>query len=446
MKKPFALSAILIFTLTACAAPTSNAIPAATETTTPEESTTAATQSTGSGEVRMLSAADDGYYYTSFTDGEVNRTDEMGRILIYAIDEATGTARPACNLPGCTHDSDACPAYITGTATCYADSGEVYLYISQYKEAEDTIVFRLEKISADHTRRICLADDLPFGWVQPTGMAADDTHLYFLTTDNYNGATMSAMLLAVSKDSGDMQTLYQMDSLENGRGNTGQVTYVNLAGAQGRQLYFSRSESAPAGAASALQLWCYDLASKQCTQTPYCYTDEDSAALSYYTLTGYCGSFSSDIAVCDKQTGTASVLDAATGELTLLAENLPTTLFGYESYYSIFRYTDGWLLIADELYDDKTISTQYFCDGHGLQAVISQQRYIEGRGVQGISIKDIQNGRVLAAYDAQQGTIQGIDKSGAAYSATTSWDVYGIIDLEALLAGSSDFTPLQFVS
>ncbi|MDY5501262.1 MAG: hypothetical protein SPF77_01630, partial [Gemmiger sp.] len=354
MKKLLSVFLLLALTLTACKS-AATAKPSESPETQP-----ATVQGCGSGEVRMLSAADGGYYYTSFTDGEVNRTDEIGRILIYAIDEATGTARPACNLLGCTHDSDDCPAHITGTATCYADGGEVYLYICQYKEAEDTTVFRLEKISADHTQRVCLADDLPFGWVQPTGMAADDSYLYFLTTNNYNDTTMSAMLLAVSKETGDRQTLYQMDSLENGRGSTGQVTFINLAGAHGRQLYFFRSENASANTASAEQLWCYDLASKQCTQIPYCDTDEDSSALSYYTLTGYGGSFSSGIAVCNKQTGTASVLDAATGESTLLAENLPTALSGHGSYYSIFRYTDGWLLIADEICDDKTISTQYF--------------------------------------------------------------------------------------
>ena len=182
MKKLLALSAILIFTLTACTATTSDTLPATPETTAPEESTT--TQDVGSGEVRMLSAADGGIYYQTFADSEVNHEVDIGRNLVYAVEEPTGLARPACNVPGCTHDSDACPAYIQGSATCYADGSEVYLYICLYKEAEDTTVFRLEKINADHTQRTCLADDLPFGWVQPIGMAADDTHLYFLTTDN----------------------------------------------------------------------------------------------------------------------------------------------------------------------------------------------------------------------------------------------------------------------
>ena len=40
MKKLLALSAILIFTLTACTTPTSDTLPATPETTAPEESTT----------------------------------------------------------------------------------------------------------------------------------------------------------------------------------------------------------------------------------------------------------------------------------------------------------------------------------------------------------------------------------------------------------------------
>ena len=56
MKKLLPLAAALTFTLTACTAPTSDTLPAA-----PEESTT--TQDVGSGEVRMLSAADGGIYY-----------------------------------------------------------------------------------------------------------------------------------------------------------------------------------------------------------------------------------------------------------------------------------------------------------------------------------------------------------------------------------------------
>ena len=479
MKKLLPLAAALAFTMTACAAPASDAIPATAETNTPEESTASAAQSIGSGDVRMLSAADGGVYYQTFTDSEVNHEIDIGRILVYEVNESTGVARPACNVPGCAHDSDACPAYIQGTATCYADDGEVYLYICQYKEAEDTTVFRLEKINADNTQRICLADDLPFGWVQPTGMAADDSHLYFLTTDNYNDATTSAMLLAVSKETGDTQTLYQMDGLENGRGSTGQVTYVNLVGASSRQVYFTHSETNPDPNNyynSAVQVWCYDLAANQCTAAHRYEVDDGTIVIPpqevhddygsaytnggvishshlYYTLTGYYGSFSDGIAECDNEHGTAAVLDAATGQRTILAEDLPTTTAEYEANYSIARYHDGWLLTVDEwgrssdgMGTGEGTSAQYFCDGSGQMSPIPQKRYAEGKGVQNIQILDIQNSQVLAIYDEQLDTRQGIDKSGTAYTYTPVWRLYGVMPLEDLLAGSIDFTPLQFIS
>ena len=74
-------------------------------------------------------------YYQVFNDWEINYTDTMGRALIYAIDEQTGDARPVCNLPGCAHDSDTCPAWSDGNVTlCYGDGDEVYLLVFHYNE------------------------------------------------------------------------------------------------------------------------------------------------------------------------------------------------------------------------------------------------------------------------------------------------------------------------
>ena len=128
MKKLLSLAAALTFTLTACTAPTSDTLPATPETTAPEESTT--TQDVGSGEVRMLSAADGGIYYQTFADSEVNHEVDIGRNLVYAVEETTGLARPACNVPGCTHDSAACPAWLEDwarTDVLVMPSG-IYLY------------------------------------------------------------------------------------------------------------------------------------------------------------------------------------------------------------------------------------------------------------------------------------------------------------------------------
>lgn len=92
MKKLLPLAAALTFTLTACTAPTSDTLPAA-----PEESTTI--QDVGSGEVRMLSAADGGIYYQTFADSEVNHEVDIGRNLVYAVEETTGLARRPAMYP-----------------------------------------------------------------------------------------------------------------------------------------------------------------------------------------------------------------------------------------------------------------------------------------------------------------------------------------------------------
>jgi len=225
-----------------------------------------------------------------------------------------------------------------------------------------------------------------------------------------------------------------------------------------------------------VQVWCYDLAANQCTAAQR-YEDDDGTIVTppqevhddygntytnsgvishshlYYTLTGYYGSFSSGIAECDNEHGTAAVRDAATGQRTVLAENLPTTTAEYEANYSIARYHDGWLLTVDEwgrgsdgMGTGDGTSAQYFCDGSGQMTLIPQKRYAEGKGVQNIQILDIQNGQVLVIYDEQIDTRQGIDKSGTAYTYTPVWRLYGVMPLEDLLAGSIDFTPLQFIS
>ena len=64
--------------------------------------------------------------------------------------------------------------------------------------------------------------------------------------------------------------------------------------------------------------------------------------------------------------------------------------------------------------------------------------------MQNIRILDAQQGRVLAAYDSKFDTVQYVDKDGTLYIQPTSWDVYGVIALDDLLAGSTDFTPLAF--
>ena len=133
-----------------------------------------------------------------------------------------------------------------------------------------------------------------------------------------------------------------------------------------------------------------------------------------------------------------------------MADGFPTTRAGWECYYSLTGFADGWLVWVDECGRDENgygtgdnTTHQYFCR-NGVKTELTQQRYIQGKDVQNIRILDAQGGRVLAAYDTKNGTVRGVEKDGTLYTHPTSWDVYGVIALDDLLAGSTDFTPLAF--
>ena len=57
----------------------------------------------------------------------------------------------------------------------------------------------------------------------------------------------------------------------------------------------------------------------------------------------------------------------------------------------------------------------------------------------------LSGGRVLAAYDTKnRHRPRRGQRTARLYTHPTSWDVYGVIALDDLLAGSTDFTPLNF--
>ena len=124
MKKYLAITAALALTLTACGQAAADSTPTPTAATEATAAPAEQPQSIGSGALRLLTAAADGVYYQAFNDWEINYTDTMGRALVYAIDEQTGDARPVCSLPGCAHDSAACPAWSNGFVALNTQYGE----------------------------------------------------------------------------------------------------------------------------------------------------------------------------------------------------------------------------------------------------------------------------------------------------------------------------------
>ena len=407
MKKPFVLAAALTFVLTACGKSPADTTPV---------SASPAQETTDSEEVHLLNAASNGFYYKSFLDGEIEHSTASDRALIYAIDEAAGTARPACNMPDCQHDNESCPA--NGGGLCYADGEDVYTY--HYNADNQKGCFVLEAINTDRTTRTVLADNLPKRWASVAGLAADDTTLYLFVNDYTINAPYSA-LLSIDKSGAGSEIIYQWDDNSE----------VSLIGAADRQLYFAIPDAN--ASTTAYTVGVLDLTTRT-------YTKQRRYEGDYFCLQD--GSYG--LIEQDTSTGSLYEIDPVTGEQTAIASNLSTASTGHKSNYMISHYSDGWILHCTESSSDNNSTMHdYFCQ-NGTATELTQRRFIYGKDMQSLSYLDIQNGRVLAIYQESTGTVQDITKDGTAASQTAAWSTYGVIALDDLLSGSSEFTPLQF--
>ena len=457
MKKYLAITAALALALTACGQTVADSTPTPTAATEAAAAPAEQPQSIGSGPLRLLTAAADGVYYQAFNDWEINYTDTMGRALIYAIDEQTGDARPACSLPDCTHDSAACPAWSDGNVTlCYGDGDGVYLLNFHYND--ETSYYCWERINANHTERTLLADVEPGQSVVGRGVAVDDVNLYYSLLDEDN---RHQTLWAVDKSGGQTQKIYTWDDLADGTGEYCPEMYTLLE-VSGRQMTFAKMVQTNDALTKAMQVCAVNLTDGSITPRQRYERDTGNVLVQgdgtekrnlisyrndYHILTeGSRGG----LANCNYQSGEVGFVDAAVDTLTPVADGFPTTRDGWECYYSLSGFADGWLVWVDECGRDEdgngtgeNTTRQYFCRD-GVKTELTQQRYVPGKDVRNIRILDAQQGRVLAAYDTKTGTVHDVDKDGTTYTQPMNWDVYGVIALDDLLTGSTDFTPLNF--
>lgn len=125
----FGLTAVLGLSLMACAAaPDAPAVPETTatpEAASPEAAPAAAEFYTVS----------DGYNYgtTGFNAGDAwySLDCRLGYALVTRTDYATATRQVLCSVPGCTHDSESCPAWLPGQGSevrLFTAGDTVYVY------------------------------------------------------------------------------------------------------------------------------------------------------------------------------------------------------------------------------------------------------------------------------------------------------------------------------
>ena len=289
------------------------------------------------------------------------------------------------------------------------------------------------------------------------GVAVDDKNLYYSVLDDDCHQT----LWAVDKAGGQPQKVCRWDDLADGAGEYCPEMYTLLE-VSGRQMTFAKTIQSTDARTKAIQICTVDLTDGSCTPQQRYERDAGTVFVTgdgmekrdlisyrndYHILTeGSRGG----LANCNYQSGEVGFVDAAVDTLTPVADGFPTTRDGWECYYSLSGFADGWLVWVDECGRDEdgngtgeNTTRQYFCRD-GVKTELTQQRYVPGKDVRNIRILDAQQGRVLAAYDTKTGTVHDVDKDGTTYTRPMNWDIYGVIALDDLLAGSTDFTPLNF--
>ena len=420
---PILLASLLL--LAGCTAP------AQSTASVPAETAAAPANSANTGDVHMLTNRYDGGQYRTLSTPYYPD-------CVRKIDYATATAQSMCQISGCRHDSESCPAY--GSGVFYQD-GDVLLHsyrvnsdgepdrevLSHY--APDATAAPLFTLSA-HTADFDLSDDC---------LAADDQYYYFVASttligtgpicegnpaqipDAAPGEPVTGegdFLFRADKSTGELTNLADLGSvLED-------TSYWYLATAGEQKLYFygtAISDDFPL-------VSCYDLVSQEYTLLPE-YSDKNGFFAGGYYLKP------------DTLQGTLTAIDPITGQSTLLTDAFPT---GEDLIYTVKSFCDGWVLSYDFYDGENRVVHQFFRAPDGSLTELPQQMYCDARGTTPVNILDIQNGLVFLQYAYDTVPVSSYDYEGNPYTYDTYLPVYGIIPLQELLAGSQNYRKLTF--
>lgn len=422
---PILLASLLL--LAGCTAPAQSTASAPAET--------AATQApaANAGDVHILTNRYDGGQYRKLSTPYYPD-------CVRKIDYATATAQSMCQISGCQHDSESCPAY--GCDVFYQD-GDVLLHpysvnrgepgkpdrevLSRY--APDATAAPLFTLSA-HTADFDLSDDC---------LAADDQYYYFVAStaltatgsvsegsptqipDAAPGEPVTGegyFLFRADKSTGELTNLADLGSVLE------EPSYWYLATAGEQKLYFygnAINDDFP-------RVSCYDLVSQEYTLLPE-YSDKNGFLAGGYYLKP------------DTLQGTLTAIDPVTGQSTLLTDAFPT---GEDLTYTATAFCDGWVL-GYSFYDgEDRVAHQFFRAADGTLTELPQQMYCDARGSQPVYIWDIQNGMVFLQYDYRSDSYPGFDYDGNPCMWENISDVCGIIPLQDLLAGSQNYRELTY--
>lgn len=408
--------------------------------TAPAQSTASAPAETAAAQAPAAANAGDVHMLTNLYDGGQYRMLYTSYYpdCVRKIDYAAATAQSMCQISGCRHDSESCPAY--GCNVFYQD-GDVLLHpycvysdgkldrevLPRY--APDATAAPLFTLSA-HTADFGISDN----W-----LAADDQYYYFVAStvltatgsvsegspaqipDAAPGEPVTGegyFLFRADKSTGELTNLADLGSvLED-------TSYWYLATAGEQKLYFYGDAIND----DFLRVSCYDLVSQKYTLLPE-YSDKNGFLADGYYLKP------------DALQGTLTAIDLITGQSTLLTDAFP---IGEDLIYTATLFRDGWVLSYSSYDGEDWISHQFFRAPDGTLTELPQQMYCDARGTTPVNILDIQNGLVFLQYAYDTVPVSSYDYEGNPYTYDTYLPVYGIIPLQELLAGNQNYRELTF--
>ncbi|WP_300366848.1 hypothetical protein [uncultured Subdoligranulum sp.] len=472
MKRPatLALALALGLSLAACGSPR-------VVTVTPEDAATPAPQAETTAARPAALQAGDFYavseYDSGFSTGDAwySLENHLGYCLVTRTDYATATRQVLCSVPGCAHDSETCPAWLPGkgtTAQLFTAGDNVYIYhkvaTMHYEGSWDD--YYAEVVEPKLKER-------PQGWEDLT-----NEELVTFCRGQYGENTAPAGLCILAADGSARREVTASQDLLN----------VRLRWCDGAALYGYDMEAAPAGQAAGYRL---DLADGTVTTFPLQDGEQIAGAQGGNLLT--CRTItqvpvteeirSSDEAyqaILQNATVEYDWLDPATGTRSKVLEQphdgtnsgnrdfcglcggrLIFAAWEDDAFRAYDPATGQWQDLVRPIPDE----TMYLPDVTVAalpDAVAQQGRYLWFSGSNSVNgenlawVLDTQSGELTAVQQTVERELPGWAVRAAAFtddgrflvqtaqqeSQYGTTPVYGLIDAEAFLQGSTDYTPV----
>lgn len=405
--------------------------PAASSTTNTAVTaeTAAAEASVGSGEpLRLLQHGDEKQYYTQETLGT-----EDSMILYHVVDLQSGEDIIPCDVEGCTHDSESCPAVTTQIPSYqpFVLNDSTLLVLSGMNHSSQSTFITLMDRNCQNRRVLKKLEGVDL-FLDPNHMYTDGNFLYCCGYEK--NASLGATLY----------TIYRIDLSDGTITNLTQHFYnfQFMRGAVGRDLVLYQENLT----------YPDTFGDSTATASPHPTGTKSHILLNVDTgeVREFC-SYSSDDYVLDRlyfyviggqyywidsTAGTLSTVDSATGESCLLTDQLPITesdALSAEYQYQMEANLNGWLVFYDLplLVNAET--------GEVRQRADLPENYWNGYGHQPSIYLQLQD-RLLVDCRYEPYTRTDISDDGTPFTTQTNRAYLGLISIDDFLNGVPNYT------